>query len=398
MEYLIRVCFALLLYLFPCAMTLAQDAPEKKKVAVYVSGDDANEQQKKVIGSKVGTALVRSGDYALVETSKEFIDALMKEVDRQTSGEVRQNQIVALGNKYGVRYVVAIDITDFGDELYVVSRMINLETGVVGLSTDANGPGETISQLNKLSQDIVAGLLTDSKSGSNQGGVSNATGNNRVKTFTVNGVSFNMIPVAGGTYQMGSYDSEAESDERYVHNETIYDFMIGETEVTQELWLAVMGSNPSSFKGAKNPVENISWNSCRDFINRLNSLTGQNFRMPTEAEWEYAARGGSRSAHYRYSGGDNLNHVGWYYGNSGGMTHPVALKASNELGIYDMSGNVWEWTSDCYSSGYDQPRSSSCRVLRGGSWGNFARGCRAAFRNNGGPSGSFSYNGLRLAL
>lgn len=215
--------------------------------------------------------------------------------------------------------------------------------------------------------------------------------------FTVNGVTFKMIDVNGGTYMMGS--NSGYSDEKPVHSETVYSFKMGETEVTQGLWKAVMGSNPSYFKGDDNlPVEQVSWNDCQTFINKLNELTGRQFRLPTEVEWEYAARGGELSKNYTYSGSDNINDVAWYNGNSGSKTHPVAQKQPNELGLYDMSGNVWEWTSDWYSSNYSSSRNSSFRVIRGGGWGNSASNCRVAYRINYAPSYRYYDLGFRLAL
>lgn len=216
------------------------------------------------------------------------------------------------------------------------------------------------------------------------------------QTFTVKGVSFNMIRVDGGSYQMGS--NIGDSDEKPVHSETISTFSIGETEVTQELWQAVMGSNPSYFSGTNLPVEYVSWNDCQTFISKLNELTGQTFRLPTEAEWEYAARGGAQSKGYTYSGSNTIGDVAWYDGNSSSQTHPVGQKQANELGLYDMSGNVWEWCSDNYSSNYSSPRSSSDRVNRGGGWYFTAAVCRVAIRNCDSPGFCYNFLGLRLAL
>ncbi len=227
--------------------------------------------------------------------------------------------------------------------------------------------------------------------------VEDAELNQDVETFTVNGVSFDMIKVEGGTYKMGSNDGEY--DEKPVHDETVATFQIGKTEVTQELWQAVMGTNPSYFKGEANlPVENVSWTDCNTFITKLNASTGKNFRLPTEAEWEYAARGGNKSQGYTYSGSKTIGDVAWYTGNSGLKTHPVAQKQPNELGIYDMSGNVWEWTSDKYSSNYSSERTSSDRVTRGGGWNNSATYSRVATRSNPSESNTFHTLGLRLAL
>ena len=218
------------------------------------------------------------------------------------------------------------------------------------------------------------------------------------ETFTVNGVSFDMIEVEGGTYKMGD-DNSTEADEKPAHNETIATFQIGKTEVTQELWQAVMGTNPSNFKGEANlPVEKVSWTDCNTFITKLNQATGKNFRLPTEAEWEYAARGGNKSQGYTYSGSNTLDDVAWYKDNSSSKTHPVAQKQPNELGVYDMSGNVWEWTSDKYSDNYSSARTSSGRVDRGGSWNGSATYSRVAFRSNYSESDTNNTLGLRLAL
>ena len=225
------------------------------------------------------------------------------------------------------------------------------------------------------------------------------------QTFVVNGVSFTMIPVEGGTFQMGSNDSDAYSDEQPVHQVTLSSFSIGETEVTQELWQAVMGSNPSYLKVSKLPVEQVSWNDCQTFITKLNQMTGKTFRLPTEAEWEYAARGGNKSQGYIFSGSNTIGDVAWYTSNSGSTTHEVATKAANELGIYDMSGNVWEWCQDWYGdySGGSQtnptgPTSGSIRVKRGGSWYLIARGCRVSNRNLITPTSTGYDLGFRLAL
>jgi formylglycine-generating enzyme required for sulfatase activity len=228
------------------------------------------------------------------------------------------------------------------------------------------------------------------------------------ETFTVNGVSFTMIYVNGGTFMMGATSeqgSEASDSEKPAHSVTLSSFCIGQTEVTQELWEAVMGTNPSNSKGANLPVRQVSWDDCQTFIAKLNSLTGQQFRLPTEAEWEYAARGGNQSKGYKYSGSNNVGVVAWYDYNSSGKIHEVAAKAPNELSIYDMSGNVWEWCQDWYGSYSTSaqtnptgPLSGSSRVNRGGSGLNDARLCRVAFRGDASPDYRDSRLGFRLAL
>lgn len=228
------------------------------------------------------------------------------------------------------------------------------------------------------------------------------------REFTVNGVTFKMIYVEGGTFQMGAtpeQGSEAFSYEKPVHSVTLSCYHIGETPVTQALWEAVMGSNPSKFKGDNLPVETVSWNDCQEFIQKLNQLTGKKFRLPTEAEWEYAARGGKHHSPYKYAGSNSIYEVAWYDDNSGFGTYPVKTKKPNALGIYDMSGNVWEWCQDWYGaySGSAQtdpkgPASGSYRVPRGGSWCSSAGYCRVSTRNSSHPDDRNSIYGFRLSL
>ena len=237
------------------------------------------------------------------------------------------------------------------------------------------------------------------------------------ETFTVNGVTFKMIAVEGGTFTMGAtaeQGSDAYTNEKPTHQVTLSSYSIGETEVTQALWEAVMGTNPSQFTGnLERPVEKVSWNACQSFITKLNQMTGKNFRLPTEAEWEFAARGGNLSQGYKYPGSNDVAEVAWFRDNSYAVgssspdygTHPVGTLAPNELGIYDMSGNVSEWCQDFYGT-YSSaaqtnptgPTSGSHRVYRGGSWGVNARYCRVSYRLNYTPTGTSSNYGLRLVL
>ena len=275
-------------------------------------------------------------------------------------------------------------------------------------------------------------------------------------TITVNGVSFKMIHVQGGTFTMGATD--AEDDEKPAHKVTLSSYYIGETEVTQQLWLAVMGSNPSRFApkttnasrceydsfvadarrlnakragtvriptrqewdaamtsgggSLKRPVEMVSWDDCQTFIRKLNQLTGRQFRLPTEAEWEFAARGGTKSQGYKYSGGNSIGTVAWYEDNAfinkevnDYSTHNVKTKRANELGIYDMSGNVYEWCQDRYghynSEAQNNPKgpsSGSDRVFRGGWIYSSGRQCRVSYRDSVKPDYAMHFLGLRLAL
>ena len=235
------------------------------------------------------------------------------------------------------------------------------------------------------------------------------------ETIRVNGVSFDMIRVEDGTYWMGAqsnnssgrnYDKDAKDWEGPVHQESVSTFYMGETEVTQELWQTVMGTLPSDIasssydlKGPKRPVCYVSWNDCQTFIKKLNSLTGRTFRLPTEAEWEYAARGGNQSKGYKYAGSNSIDQVAWYTDNTHDKgSYDVKTKAPNELGLYDMSGNVYEWTGSYYRSNYNASEGRSLRVFRGGSWGNGAGGTRVSRRDFGSPDISYYFLGLRLVL
>ena len=262
----------------------------------------------------------------------------------------------------------------------------------------------------------------------NRGSTSDGSQYPDIQTFTVTGngktVTFKMIKVEAGSFQMGS--NSGDSDEKPVHWVTLSkDYYLGETEVTQDLWIAIMGNNPSYHKGGNHPVENLCYYDCKEFIRKLNGKTGKKFRLPTEAEWEYAAKGGYHSKGYTYAGSNNINDVAWYYGNCGRQlldesewksenlstyyckTHPVAQKQPNELGLYDMSGNVFEWCYDWYDSNYYStsaqtdpigPSSGSRRVYRGGGWSHTAMSSRLANRGCSEPTEGFFSYGLRLAL
>ena len=228
--------------------------------------------------------------------------------------------------------------------------------------------------------------------------------------FDVNGVQFKMKYVEGGEFMMGAtaeQGDDAWDDEKPAHRVSLDSYYIGETQVTQALWKAVMGENPSRRKDDNLPVETISWNNCQEFIQKLNQLTGRTFALPTEAQWEFAARGGNSSRGYKYAGSNDLSEVAWFGDNWGGETHSVAQKKPNELGLYDMSGNVWEWCNDWYDSNYYQsspecnpqgPTSGDFRVLRGGSWDIGAGGCRVSDRVNCYPGDRLKDVGMRLLL
>ena len=224
------------------------------------------------------------------------------------------------------------------------------------------------------------------------------------------GPSFNLILVEGGSFQMGGNDKNARDAEKPIHQVQVSSFYIGKYLVTQDLYKAIMGVNLSEFKGSAHPVERVSWDDAHAFIVQLNEKTGKAYRLPSEAEWEFAARGGIYSEGYLYAGSDRLKDVGWYSGNNNPRgTKPVGQLLENELGIHDLSGNVYEWCEDDFHSSYrgapldgsawmDQPKRGGDRVLRGGAWLDGARGCRVSYRERDEPDDRGDDVGFRLAL
>ena len=271
-----------------------------------------------------------------------------------------------------------------------VSAPSNLQ---ITLTKEAMATQSTVSQPTVAQRHVVQAPVTN--------------GNN-ISIPVKDGISIDMVRVEAGTFTMGAtpemkdpYDWEKPTHQVTLTN----DYYIGKYEVTQALWQAVMDNNPSYFKGDDLPVEKVSWDDCQEFISKLNSITGKTFRLPTEAEWEYAARGGNKSRGNQYSGSSNLSDVAWYKDNSNSKNHTVGSKQANELGIYDMPGNVMEWCQDLYgkysSSSQTNPTGANngySRVIRGGSWYFTARDCRSSYRDKDAPDNRYNNLGLRLVL
>lgn len=320
--------------------------------------------------------------------------------------------------------------------LSCIMALIPLQVVAAGLRGDINNDGEVdISDVTELINGVLHGLLDPSHAAAdvNGDGIVDITDvtllincvltgeelpqiEPQYQVFTIGEVTFVMVPVEGGTFMMGG-TAEQGSDpidrERPVHQVTLSSYYISQTEVTQALWQEVMGSNPSYFVGDNHPVEQVSWEDCQAFIALLNDLTGRTFRLPSEAEWEYAARGGNESEGYKYSGSNDLSAVAWYsendwwelMGSGTHGTHSVATRNPNELDLYDMSGNVHEWCQDWFDSygPNDQidpigPESGTTRVYRGGSWYFDEWFCRVSFRNGVVPTYRSYGIGFRLAL
>ena len=376
---------------------------------------------KKAVGNSPWSGSLKEGMH-LVEVRKSGYRSQQKTIQlaQQQKLDVTFGELVAIQGNLSVNYKpFGADVYVDGKKLGQSPRVFNgllvgnhqVEVRKDGYATDrktiAISEGQTASITGTLASNAVASSSSNTL-GYSSGLSSMASGSNAISIPVKDGISIEMVKVEAGTFMMGA-TSEMKDPydmEKPVHQVTLTnDYYMGKYEVTQALWEAVMGRNPSEYKGDNLPVEQVSWNDCQEFISKLNSLTGRKFRLPTEAEWEYAARGGKKSRSYQYSGSSNISDVAWYDGNSGSKTHPVGTKQANELGIYDMTGNVWEWCLDWYgsysSSSQTNPTgavSGSSRVSRGGSWGLIARFCRLSIRNYITPDCRGDNLGLRLAL
>ena len=376
---------------------------------------------KKAVGNSPWSGSLKEGMH-LLEARKSGYRSQQKTIQlaQQQKLDVTFGELVAIQGNLSVNYKpFGADVYVDGKKLGQSPRVFNgllvgnhqVEVRKDGYATDrksvAISEGQTASITGTLASNAVASSSSNT-SGYSSGSSSIASGSNTISIPVKDGISIEMVKVEAGTFMMGATSEmkDPDIDEKPVHQVILTnDYYMGKYEVTQALWEAVMGSNPSYFKGDNLPVETVSWNDCQEFISKLNSMTGRKFRLPTEAEWEYAARGGKKSRGYQYSGSSNISDVAWYDGNSANKTHPVGTKQANELGIYDMTGNVWEWCQDWYgsysSSSQRNPTgdtSGSRRVFRGGCKYGDARLCRSSRRGINAPYFSSYVIGLRLSL
>ena len=371
---------------------------------------------KKSVGNVPWSGSLKEGMH-LIEVKKNGYRSQQKtiQLSQQQKLDVVFGELVAILGNLSVNYKpFGADVYVDGKKLGQSPRVFNgllvgnhqVEMRKDGYTTDKKSV--TISEGQTMS---ISGTLSSNTASSSNGYASSSSlssGNNEIAIPVKNGIFIDMVKVKASTFKMGA-TSEMQNpwdDEKPVREVILTnDYYIGKYEVTQSLWQAVMGTNPSYFKGDNLPVEQVSWDNCLEFISKLNSLTGRKFRLPTEAEWEYAARGGKKSRGYQYSGSFNISDVAWYNGNSGNKIHPVGMKQANELGVYDMSGNVNEWCQDWYgsyvSSSQTNPlgaNSGSFRVCRGGSWYFGTVNCRSSFRSRSNPDTRSRYIGFRLVL
>ena len=341
----------------------------------------------------------------------------------------QQKLDVAFGELVAIQGYLSVNYKPFGSDVYVDGKKLGqsprvfngllvgshqVEVRKDGYVTDRKTVSISEGQTASIVGTLASNALASSFSSSNTSGYLSTSSSMASVSKTISipvkdGISIEMVKVEAGTFMMGATSEMEEpySHEKPVHQVTLTnDYYMGKYEITQALWQAVMGSNPSYFKGDNLPVEQVSWNDCQEFISKLNSITGRKFRLPTEAEWEYAARGGKKSRGNQYSGSSNISDVAWYYGYFGTKTHPVGTKQANELGIYDMAGNVLEWCQDWHGSYSKEAQTNPIgavkgqeHVIRGGCWNYGANFCRSSYRNINPPTiGHNSVIGFRLVL
>ena len=366
---------------------------------------------KKSVGTIPWTGNLKEGMH-LIEAKKEGYRSQQRTINlsQQQKLDVAFNELAAIQGNLSVNYKpfgadVYVDGKNMGQSPRVINGLL-VGNHKVEIKKDGYGTDSKIVNILEGQTATIAGVLTTNTSSSVASGTSSS--GNTITIPVKNGISIDMVRVEAGTFTMGATAEMKDPFdwEKPTHQVTLTnDYYIGKYEVTQALWQAVMGNNPSYFKGGNLPVEQVSWDDCQEFLSKLNSITGKKFRLPTEAEWEYAARGGKKSRGYQYSGSNNLSDVAWYDRKSNNKTHAVGTKQSNELGIYNMSGNVCEWCQDLFeeysSSSQVNPtgaNSGSHRVFRGGSWNGYARYCRSSYRNSISPDGRGYDFGLRLVL
>ena len=354
---------------------------------------------KKSVGVAPWTGSLKEGMH-LIEAKKEGYRSQQRTINlsQQQKLDVVFTELTAIQGNLSVNYKpFGADVYIDGNKVGQTPRVFNgLLVGNHKVEIKKDGYGTDSKTVNILEGQTanVIGTLSDKPE--------------NIIVQVKNGISIEMVRVEAGIFIMEATPEMKNpwDVEKPTHQVTLTnDYYIGKYEVTQALWQAIMGNNPSYFKGDNLPVEQVSWNDCQEFISKLNKITGRTFRLPTEAEWEYAARGGKESHSYQYSGSNNLSDVAWYQDNSGNKTHAVGSKQANELGIYDMTGNVWEWCQDWFGSYSSSPQTNptgayggSNRVNRGGSWFNTVRVCRSSYRFNNTPGYRNLNLGLRLVL
>jgi hypothetical protein len=373
-----RKILILMLVIMSAGIAYGSYGYEKEKVAIYTI-DNSEQNIVEFVEIFLINAIVKRGTFIAVERTTDFLKELSKEQDYQHSGNVDDNKISRLGKQFGVQFVCTVKIGKIGAQLFISARLIEVET--VSLKSMTRPVRFNFNEIEKSCETIVALLFDERRVSGLTSGTSNYSSGSQTNGAAYNPDGIELVYVEG----IGN------------GSKAIKGFYIGKYEITQAQWQAIMGNNPSAKQDPFHPVTNVSWNDVKQFLAKLNEQTGGSYRLPTEAEWVYAANGGSNDDIYEYAGNDNIDEVawyevnsGWYSGSTASHTHRVGIMKPNSIGVYDMSGNVWEWCEDCYDS------SCSERVNRGGSWGSLASRCSVTCRHSSSPDSSYDRLGFRL--
>jgi TolB-like protein len=351
-----------------CA-TMAHGQDQKEKVAIYTT-DNSGQNIVEFVGDFLTNAIVKRGQYTAIERTAQFLAELNKEQSFQRTGAVDDSQISRLGKNMGVQLVCVVKIGKSGEQLFISARLVDVETAALKSSArPVRFDADNWDGIEKCCETITASMFgggNDSSSSLGNHSSGNTSSGNKSSNadVTANNTPANEANVTDAPANGSVYNPDG-IEMVYVEGTgsgigAIQGFYIGKYEVTQVQYEAVMGVNPSHFKGSNYPVETVSWDDAQEFIVKLNARTGRNYRLPTESEWEYAFREGKNNSSYEYSGSNDLKAVAWYHGNSKNQTHPVGQLLPNALGIYDMTGNVNEWCQD-----YKNEK-KNYRALKGG--------------------------------
>lgn len=389
-----------------------------KQVAVLHPVDakeNVNDGIKLLLRSKVTTAIMATPGYGVYDRLD--LSKILSEHEFQRTGVVDNAQIREIGKMGGISYLIIIEVANYDMANVILSaRIIDVET-VQLMNSAEEIAGISPDKMEQSCRSLVAKLL--SPQSATDWAVKSSKPRFEDYTETVFGINMQMIWVEGGTFMMGCTSEQGSScydNEKNVHRVTLDGYYIGKFEVTQGQWEKVMGTSiyqqrnkansswPLCGVGSDYPMYCVSWEEATAFCEELSRRTGKKYRLPTEAQWEYAARDGNKNGGSKYSGSSSVDMVAWYDGNSGSSTHPVGTKRDNLLGLHDMCGNVWEWCRDRYASAYSYaesqnpqgPSGGSYRVIRGGSWGGDARICRVSARSGDSPGYRSRYFGFRV--
>jgi formylglycine-generating enzyme required for sulfatase activity len=392
-----RIIFSALILTIVAAAAVSRPVQEKKKVAVVPTIGTVSDDVKGAVQDALEEGVANSGRYTLVARGTNY-EQTLEEFKFQETGAVADNQLKDFGNAVGADFVCYATLRKIGSEYRISYKMIDVATLEVlraSSKSTKNGEKDLLNIINIIAEEMFGGTGQGSAGDNKPGNMENLSVD--IETLKVQSIAQTgaSVHLNNGLKNGDIYDPDG-IELIYVEGSGnafgIQGFYIGKYEVTQAQYQNVTGINPSGFKAFNNPVENVSWHDTQEFFKKLNAITGRNYRLPTENEWMYAANGGRKNDSFKYAGSNNINDIAWFKSNSDHETHPVGTKAPNSIGIYDMSGNVWEWCLDSYGD------DNLLNVARGGCWGDKADKCRITMRGNSSPDTRGSNLGFRVVL